>query len=78
MSPIREAHATYYDNQREAFIVFISPRRVNNSNKIAKHINIHISDMWDKKLQKEALYASSEDERFKQDVLPDIIKKLEL
>lgn len=40
-------------------------------------MNTHISEMWDEKAKMEALYASSEEERFKVDVLPEVIKKLQ-
>lgn len=77
MSLVRESHALYYDQQRESYLIFTGTRQRSNHKKITKAVYAHISELWDKKIVKESLYASSDEERFKVDVLPEIIKKLQ-
>lgn len=77
MSPIRESHSVYYFFQRKSFLVYTPARQIRISKKFNDAMNTNISEMWDEKAKMEALYASSEEERFKVDLLPEVIKKLQ-
>lgn len=61
-------------------VIVNTTRRLSYSRRV-KLANEYVEKMhigWlDEKIQSESLYTSSEEERFKMDVLPDIIKKLQ-
>lgn len=85
MSPVSEAIGLYIDEKSKLHpfygVMVSTPRRLSYRHR-QKMANAFVDKMhmeWvDEKRAQESLYTSSEDERFKQDVLPDIIKKLEL
>lgn len=77
MSPIRESKELFYNTQVDTYVMFTKPRQTSNGRRIETAIYGVVQEVWDKKINKDALYASSNEERFKRDVLPEIIKKLQ-
>ena len=79
MSPITEAHVLYREEAPYPFIgaIILAARQTSKRKDIFKEvIEIHLIEAWDEKINLEALYASGEIERFKQDVLPLVTKRL--
>lgn len=86
MSPVSEAQLVYIESrlQNDALgidgigYVYVTTRRTGRSvfSFTPDFIKLIHEPVWDFKISAEALYCTSEEERFKQDVLPAINKKL--
>ena len=84
MSIVSEAHVLYIDQCSQQYpfygIVISSARRAGRgqwkANEAQNILEKTHTEWLDNKVTSESIYASSELERFKQDTLPDVVKKL--